>query len=85
MTKSQQSNIIDLPYQLASTEELQNCDDIGVLSFQLRMYGVEQIRLIQAGQLTPTPDVMRNLNSINEQLRDFGKPELSLAFLADQS
>lgn len=84
MKESKQSNIINLPYQLAEPKDLQDCDDIGVFSFQLRLHGVEQIRLIQSGRLAPTPDVVRNLNSINELLREFGKPELPLEFLADK-
>ena len=80
-TEKTSAQVINLPYQLASKEELSDCDDINVLSYQLRIHGVEQIRLIQIGRLQATENVVQNLKNINGLLEEFGKPTLSLDFL----
>ncbi|RKR84195.1 hypothetical protein BDD43_4422 [Mucilaginibacter gracilis] len=80
---SKQGQVIASPYRLASAQELQGCDDIGALSFQLRLFGVEQIRLIQAGKLDPHT-AAQNLKDINQLLKEFGRPELSLDFLSSR-
>jgi hypothetical protein len=81
MTKEKkQPQIIAEPLPLASTEELQKCND-EELSCQLRLFAVEQIRLIRAGKLKPTDGIVKNLKDLNASLRDYGKPELPLDFL----
>jgi|GEM_PF-4011700 len=75
------AEIINTPYRLASDEEMQGCDD-EVLSHQLRLYGVELIRLIHAGKLQ-AKDVAHILRNINQSLKEFGKPLLALDFLDD--
>jgi hypothetical protein len=79
--EKKQASVINLPYQLASDEALRGCDDIEILSFQVRLFAVEKIRLIQAGKMQPTEKVIQNLKDANEVLKDFGKPTLPLDFL----
>ncbi|WP_295795210.1 hypothetical protein [Mucilaginibacter sp.] len=74
------AQILAMPYQMIPWDQLGDCD-IDVLSAQLRICGVEQIRLVQAGRLQPDESLMRNLNQINGLLAEFGKPTMVLDFI----
>jgi hypothetical protein len=76
-----QKQVLAFPYQLATEHDLEDCYDIEVLSFQTRLWATKLITAIQCGQIEPTEAVIRNLTSMNETLKKYGKPELSLDFL----
>jgi len=75
-----QAQILYTHFNRAFERDNAYCDDSEVISYQMRLVGVELIRLIQIGKLQPREDVLQNLADINEGLQRHGKPPLEFDF-----
>jgi len=75
-----QAEIIYNHFNRAFVRDNTHCDEAEVISYQLRLYGVEMIRLIQIGKLQPSEKVLQILSDINEGLQRHGKPLLEFNF-----
>jgi hypothetical protein len=71
--------VLEFPYKLADT--LADCDDVEIVSFQLRLHATIVINEIQSGRLKPRESLIQSLKNINDFFSEWGKPLLSLDFL----
>ncbi len=68
------------PHQLAEPESFADCDDIGVLYFQLRLWAIKAITAVKSGKSPFTEDFLKSLNDTNDLFREWGKPQLEFSF-----
>ncbi len=79
-SENSDSKVIATHFHRAFERDNSNCDESEVISYQLRLVGVEMIRVIQAGKLLPREDVLQTLRDVNEGLARHGKPLLDFDF-----
>ena len=55
------AQILYTHYYQAYNRDNKNCDEAGVIDFQLKLLGIETIRLIRLGKLKPSEDILQSL------------------------